>query len=597
VAEVLGNYELLEVLRERGPSRFYRARNGILGNEVMVRRLTVDPARGDDVRTTFFREMRHAASLRHPQFLRPVDVFEANGFLWSVSEVRIGSSTTDLVEQKGPLSLVDATQWGGQVGDGLAYLHGRGFLSGRVSPQWVFVDAEGPLLVSLTKSADLAGGLWPLRPAVQGLSPFSAPEELSGERPTARSDVYSLAATVVWWLTQTHPYGGSTPDEAIARATGGGPLADLAGILPDVPEEVVSALRAALHRDPASRAGSAASLSAVLLDTHRSLLAEVPRGFAPGDRLAADGQPDGIEIVQRHGAGSFGVVMRARPKGRSGSGSFAVKTLKTEHRSNAEVRQRFVREARVLQGVSHRNVVSISAVGEQDGMPFVVMEFVDGPDLGTLLLREGALAADRAARIAAGIARGIGAIHAQGIVHRDLKPHNVLLAEGDRPVIADFGLAREVASPRMTLTGAVLGTPAYMAPEQARGVDTGFAVDVYALGAITYEMLAGRPPFSGRDPLTLVQSILTATPEPLPPEVPPPLQSVVERLLAKDPDDRPASVEQVASVLEKIADHFVCPEHALASCAAGPELETTRSRSGSSGVGVAGSPARDAARA
>jgi serine/threonine protein kinase len=569
MSEVVGNYELLEVLGEHGPSRFHRARNQILGNEVMVRRLTPDPARAQDARTTFFREMRHAASLRHPHLMRPLDVFEADGFLWSVAEPRMGTPTSERVEREGPLSLVDATQWGAQVGDALAHLHGKGFLSGRVSPRWVLVDDEGPVLVSLTKSADLAAGIWPLRPAVLGLSPYSAPEELAGERPRPSSDVYSLAATVAWWLTGAYPYGGTTPEEAMALAREGGRLLDLRALRPEIPEEVVSALLAALHRDPERRAGSAASLTAVLSDVHRRLVADVPSGFAPGARLPVDGCPDGIEIVHRHGSGSFGVVLRARAH--ASSGSYAVKTLKPEHRANADVRERFVREARVLHGIRHPNVVAVAAVGEQDGSPFVVMEFVDGPDLGTLLLREGTLRPDRAARIAAGIARGIGAIHAQGIVHRDLKPHNVLLAPPDRAVIADFGLAREVSSPRMTLTGAVVGTPAYMAPEQARGADTGFAVDLYALGAIAYEMLAGRPPFHGRDPMALLQAILADVPEPLSGDLPPDLRALVESLLAKEPGARPASADEVARRFEEIACEAVCAANPLADCAAAPE--------------------------
>jgi serine/threonine protein kinase len=191
-------------------------------------------------------------------------------------------------------------------------------------------------------------------------------------------------------------------------------------------------------------------------------------------------------------------------------------------------------------------------VGEVRGTPFAAMEFVQGPDLGTLLLREGALLPERAARIAAGVARGLAAIHADGVVHRDLKPHNVLVADGDRAVIADFGVARTHAATRLTMTGHLIGTVAYMAPEQFDGEPATAAVDLYALGAILHEMLTGATLYPAADPLLTIQAIRERPMPPLPPEVPPRLARLVARLLEKDPSKRPTGADAVVEELEAI---------------------------------------------
>ncbi len=562
----VSSYELLESFLVSGPSTFYRARSAVLGNLVILRRVALDPARADDARATFFREMRHAAGLQIPGMTRILDAFEADGALWSVQENRIGAQSERIVLDRGPVPLVEAARWGGEVADVLAHLHARGYVSGRVGPRWVLVDEQGAVLVAWTKSADLAAGIWPLRPAVAAWSAFTAPEELAGARTTPEADLYSLAATITWWLTGQYPAGGATPEEALERArTGAGAPPPLRVLRPDVPEILVSTLEGALARDPARRRGSVASLGTVLHETRLRLLAEVPTGFSTGARLRLLGTGEEVELVARHGAGAFGIVFRAKtlPSGRE----VAVKALKPEHREDAQARERFVRESQALQGIDHPNVIRMHGIGEERGTPYAVMDFVAGPDLGTLLLREGALPPPRAVRLAAGIARGLAAIHAEGIVHRDMKPHNVLVAGGDRPVIADFGIARTLANDRMTMTGVLVGTPAYMAPEQLEGVAPGFGMDLYALGAILHELLTGRPIFAGRDPISTMRAIREDPPPPLPAEVPSPLTGIVGRLLAKDPTKRPGDATGVADELEAMIcslDHTCAEQPFLA---------------------------------
>ena len=546
----VGNYELEGEMLSAGPSTFFRARNVILGNPVTVRRLTLDPARAEDARATFFREMRHAAALQHPACGRPIDVLEADGYLWSVQDARRGAVSEERVRDLGPMTLSDAARYGGELADALSYLHARGFVHGRVSPRWTLVDEQGAQLISFTKSADLAAGIWPLRDPVNGLTAFSSPEELAGGRTTSASDLYALAGTLVFWLTGAYPRGGATPQDAFVRAKAGAPLVDFRALRPDVPPGLAAALDHALAADPAQRHGSVSSLGQLLVELYRRLAAEVPGGFETGVFLRPTGGMAPLQILGRHGSGAFGVVFRAKTA--DDDRVYAVKALKPEHRHDTDARERFLREAQALQAIDHPNVVRIRAVGEEAGTPYAVMDFVAGPDLATTLLREGALAPCRAMKIAAGVARGLEAIHLEGIVHRDLKPHNILVAPDDRPVIADFGVARSMASARMTMTGRFVGTPAYMAPEQFADDAPTFSVDLYALGAILHEMLAGTAPFAGRDALSTIRAIREQPPPRLPDEVPETVREVVDRLLRKDPAARYPTATAVREVLESL---------------------------------------------
>jgi serine/threonine protein kinase len=543
------NYELEDEILASGPSTFFRARNVILRNAVIVRRLALDPERREDARLTFYREMRHAADLAHPHIQRPLDVMEADGFLWSVHENRRLYSSDQLVRENGPLTVSEVARLGVQASDALAYMHGRGFVHGKIAPRWVLVDDHGnATLTNLVKSADLAAGIWPLRAQVLGLGPFSAPEEFGGQRPAPEGDLYGLAATIAFWLTGRYPRGGDTLEEATERAKDRAPVMSLGDARPDLAPGLLAALDAALEPEPRARRGNVAALGSLLAELQRRHAAEIPGGFDPGAVLDPAGPSGPVQLLGRHGSGAFGVVFRART--RSDSRVIAVKALKPEHRDDSEARERFLREARALQKVQHPNVVRILGVGEERGTPYVVMEFVPGPDLGTLLTREGILPPLRAARLAAGVARGLEAIHRDGIVHRDLKPHNILVAPEDRPVIADFGVARAMTQPRMTMTGQLVGSPAYMAPEQFEDSPSTPAVDLYALGAILFETLTGRIPFSGEGTLLTIRAIRESPPPPLPDGVPRPLAGITHRLLAKEPGQRYARAAVVASDLE-----------------------------------------------
>jgi serine/threonine protein kinase len=218
--------------------------------------------------------------------------------------------------------------------------------------------------------------------------------------------------------------------------------------------------------------------------------------------------------------------------------------LAAELAGETDVRARFVREARLAARLSHPNLVAVFDTGEEDGLPFIVMEHVAGETLAATLRRRGRLAAREVIELGAQACAGLEHAHAAGLVHRDVKPANLLLRDDGTVKIADFGIARAAEASRVTEVGTVLGTAAYLAPEQARGGDVTFATDVYSLGAVLYECLTGRTPhtFDSLAELGRKQAEEPIAPvSELAPETPRALEHAVMHALAKRPDDRPSS--------------------------------------------------------
>ncbi|MFI1157060.1 protein kinase [Streptomyces sioyaensis] len=265
------------------------------------------------------------------------------------------------------------------------------------------------------------------------------------------------------------------------------------------------------------------------------------------------------ELVEQLGHGGMGTVYRAHDHRLRRT--VAVKTLSAELALQPEFLSRFQREAHAAAALNHPGVATVHDVGEDASggvaEPYLVMEYVEGTTLSHVL-KGGALPPAQAADVVGQVLEALEHSHRHAIVHRDIKPANVMLADTGKIKVVDFGIAKalsEVAT-RLTGTGVAVGTPAYLAPEQIKGGDTDHRTDLYAVGCLLYELLTGRPPYTGDSPFSVMHQHLTADPVPpsrLRPELPPAVDAVIVRALHKDREDRFADAAAMRTALSTAA--------------------------------------------
>jgi serine/threonine-protein kinase len=290
-----------------------------------------------------------------------------------------------------------------------------------------------------------------------------------------------------------------------------------------------------------------------------------PRDAAPlldaaGDRadpLLGTTLGDTYRVVRIIGEGGMGRVYEARHT-RLTNKRFAVKMLHAEYARQADVVARFQREAEAASGIAHPNVLDVYDVHHtEDGLPYLVGEFLDGEEFGDFLERTGKISPALTVRIVRQICRALGAAHARGVVHRDMKPENVFLVGGiTRPVVKviDFGISKvgDAGGTALTRTGMIMGTPSYMAPEQARGDKVDHRADIYAVGGILYRALTGKKPFDSDDPSVTLTQVLTEDPErprSREPTIPQALELVIQKAMAKSAADRYESMAELEADL------------------------------------------------
>ena len=271
----------------------------------------------------------------------------------------------------------------------------------------------------------------------------------------------------------------------------------------------------------------------------------------------------GYEIVARLGAGGMGTVYKARdPK----LGRFvAIKVLAAGLESDPLCVERFHREARNIAMLRHTNLIHIYSVGEESGLHYFAMEYIEGRTLARILAERKPFALEEAVRLVGQVLAALHRVHCAGIIHRDLKPGNIMIDGDGRAILLDFGLAKDATAGDLTAAGAVMGTPDYMAPEQIEGDAVGPYTDLYALGIVLYEMLTKTQPFHRRSTALIFRAHCEETPPPLSqyrPDLPLGMERILARAMARQPADRYQSAAEMATEL-----FAICPCAALAELA------------------------------
>ena len=271
-----------------------------------------------------------------------------------------------------------------------------------------------------------------------------------------------------------------------------------------------------------------------------------PAQLSPGTVLAAR-----YEIIRLLGQGGMGAVYQARDH--ELERQVALKVIRADMVANPEILKRFRQELILARQITHKNVIRIFDLGQADGIKFITMEYIEGEDLQSILRRKKKLEPAEAANIIAQISRALEAAHAEGVIHRDLKPQNIMLDKSGRAYVMDFGIARSLVASGMTQTGALIGTPDYMSPEQAKGLPLDARSDLFTVGIIFYEILSGQPPFESD---TTMGKLWKRTSEPAQPlgeldqTIPLALCDIVRKCLEIHPQKRFASATELLRQIE-----------------------------------------------
>jgi len=284
-----------------------------------------------------------------------------------------------------------------------------------------------------------------------------------------------------------------------------------------------------------------------------SMLTDGPGGVLwDSDTVARQALSPKYKIQEEIGRGGMAVVYKATET--KSDRTVALKVLPSQFTHDREFLDRFHREAREAARLNHPNIVTVYAEGSDNGVHYISMEWLDGIDLHALLKRRGHLDAPGTVEYLVPIAEALDHAHRQGVIHRDVKSANIIVEKSGRPVLMDFGIARASQGTKLTQTGTVIGTPEYMSPEQAQGNEIDGRSDLYSLGVVLYECLAGRVPFTGANPIATVHQVIYEKPtrlRQLSDGVPEELEAIVMRLLSKDKEGRFQTGRELAQALRR----------------------------------------------
>jgi len=507
----------------------FRGVDTALGRKVAIRRLVEGPNEAGKA-DRFLKEAATAAQLSHPGIVSIYDTGVDEHGRFIVSALAEGRTLRALLDAKVRFEINRVVEIGRQILHALDHAHGRGVLHRNLRPENVFVTDDDRVSVSDFGLGVRLTDLTTQELQTGRLMMYTPPEALLKDRVDARSDLYSFGIILYEMAVGHAPFEGSDVGHQQAHTPvplpGPGERA-----LPEFLKTVVLRL---LDKDKERRYPDAASVLTALE------LKEVVPGITVGGRY---------EVLAEVGRGGMGTIFRARDTDLDET--VALKFLKGE--IGADVAARFVQEIKTARKVNHPNVVRVFTLEKWQDHRFIVMEYIDGVSLPRWLARSPAPSRSDRLKLAVQLASALDAAHRIGIVHRDIKPDNVLVTGPGEAKILDFGIARpENPGHTLTATGAVVGSPMYMSPEQIQAMGVDRRTDIYSLGAVLYYLFTGIEPFAGKDIQEIMMKHLSARPQPphtVDKSLPRPLSDAIMRALASDRDKRFQTAADLASAL------------------------------------------------
>lgn len=556
----IGRYKVLDLIGEGSTGYVFLAEQPVVNRKLAIKVLAnVSKARI----AALHDEAKRLARLDHQNIVELYDVGKYKTYHYIAEEYIEGRSLEQILTSGEKLQMNVVLQIARAVAGALAHAHDRGVIHRDIKPANIVVDQQGmPVICDLSPSPIVTGTSKRGAKALVGTPAYLSPELARGEEATPRTDVWGVGATIYHLVAGRPPYVGGSVQELIDKAASDEPV-DLAPMVGRSPECVMALVGHCLDKKAETRYASADELRRAIeavIDYLEASVAEATAILPPKQGQAIllhvereESEQRGAyreyEIQNYLGGGTFGDVFRAAE--RLSDRTVALKILRREWVSDTSAVARFRREAHVLARFAHPNIVGIRNYGRYGSSFFIAMDYIEGLSLRDALKSSDGMDMKDVARITSDVLAAVAAAHEAGIVHRDLKPANVMLVAG-RAVLCDFGMAYALDMSKVTATGAVLGSPSYMAPEQAKGFDCSAQSDVYSVGVLLYEMLTKKLPHDALTVGDVLMAIATKPPDPITTwrkDLPEALVDVLGRMLRTKPEERPSASEARQAIL------------------------------------------------
>ena len=549
IGRLVTHHKILEELGQGGMGAVYKAEDTKLKRIVALKCLPPALLSDTEAKQRFLQEALASSALNHPNIATIYYTFEDQGQEFICMEYVEGKMLSRLMTE-GRLPTGEVIDIALQMADGLAEAHAKGIVHRDIKPDNIMVTPRGLVKIMDFGLAKLRGssGLT-LAGSTLGTIAYMSPEQAQGRPVDHRSDIFSAGVVLYEMLSGNRPFEGEYEAAILYSIQNEEP--DWFEIQPEeVADNLATVLDKSLPKNPEERYRSMEEMVADL-KAAKKILEGTPVPTGSGATVRIEGEqmlPEQLigktlgnyQIIEEIGRGGMGIVYKALQV--SLNRIVALKVLPRQYTNDPEFLARFGREARSAASLNHPNIIQIYDIDNKQGVHYFVMEYIEGTNLMTLIEKEGALPLEQAVDITWDICKALDFAHKNGVVHRDIKPHNIMITDQGATKVFDFGIARAADSAGLTSTGANIGTPQYMSPEQARGeMGVDGRADLYSLGIVFYEMLVGRVPFDGTTAVGTMYRHVNEAPDPpssLNPEVPPEIDAIVMKALTKEPDER-----------------------------------------------------------